>query len=244
VPEFCLLILSLLSINRADLRSVSATPSTSADSDIAEDVRVRLDRALGEVIETNAGVTNDQAHGAKESEDHEDAVEFRLFGSNAGHAIKIRSPSPRNKEPGFLGPPRPLSYYFTGELTEASKQKLIQAAISGRDVLKISHSRWYGCALPWKVISGEGSESSGIGVDASRPHADVRKKKSRPGKKYRIALRKKAASEKEKKEIAQKQAQEKDDYLREKRTRKNRERQLKRRAKEKAKKAEVETIQE
>lgn len=164
-------------------------------------------------------------------DDEEEEVEFRLFNTNGPTKIRVRSPTPGNTEPAFLIPSRPTSYYFTGEPSEEVKQTFIVSAVSGIDVLSRSASRWQGCALPWKVFPADGK-----GDVAKLATAKAGKTRTRPGKKYRLSVRKKENAKAEKKLAEQKQAEEKEAYLREKKSKMNRQKQIKKRAKEKAQK--------
>ena len=66
-------------------------------------------------------------------------------------------------------------------------------------------------------------------------------RRTRPGKKRRVALRKQAQKLKEKKEQAERALQEKIEAEKEKRTRRNREKKVKKKARVKAKKAGLDT---
>jgi hypothetical protein len=104
--------------------------------------------------------------------------------------------------------------------------------MDGRSVLELSRQPWPGCALPWKVrtISAAGMRKE---VLVGHPPTLVTveekvHKRTRKGKKMRIAIRKKLQASKEKEGEKERLAREKEEALREKKTRLNRERKIKR----------------
>ncbi|KAM5450698.1 hypothetical protein MaudCBS49596_004229 [Microsporum audouinii] len=169
--------------------------------------------------------------------------------------IRLRSPSPSARpagDGGFTVPFRGWDYYFsnpamvmravgdgswqsgsrdrdTSKRLEMIKETFRDAAVDGDTVLaRAASASWPGCHLPWRVvhIPAPKVKSASSTVSASKPEASLSGKKKKPGKKRRIALRKRVVSKKAAEEAE-----------REKRNRKNRERKVKRRQKERDKKA-------
>lgn len=147
-----------------------------------------------------------------------------------------------------MRPHRSQSYYFADPVTSVDKRKLEIAALTGNQVLARSNSSWPGSAYTWKVLH---LPPSGLTKDLkAQTSSQVRfagllgdkqeKKRTRPGKKYRIKLRKRSAASAAKKDAKKAAAEAKEAAEREKRTRRNREKKVKRKAKEKAKKEGVE----
>lgn len=103
-------------------------------------------------------------------------------------------------------------------------------------MIKRSRSPWPGSAYAWKVtiVSAAGKARSSTAEETQRG-AGVGTRK-RIGKKHRIALRKKAQAEAEKKAAATRTAAEREAAERERRTKRNREKKVKKKEKEKAKK--------
>jgi hypothetical protein len=166
----------------------------------------------------------------------EDETELRLFAAplNAApqsHKIRLSSPGADSGDPGFLLK-KPRSYYFADGPTSEEEGAFRAAAIDGRSVLDLSRQPWPGCALPWKVrtISAAGMKKE---VLVGHPPMLVTveektHKRTRKGKKTRIAIRKKLQAFKEKEGEKERLAREKEEALREKKTRLNRERKIKR----------------
>jgi hypothetical protein len=155
----------------------------------------------------------------------------------ASNKITIRSPTPDVPSSGrFINPNRPKSYYFT---TTPPPPSITLSAISGPTILSSSHSPWPGTFLPWRVIH---LSSSTTKLPPSKPLYDVPKsqaiRKSRKlSKKRRIQLRTRS-------KLMDAKVKEKEQHLREKKTRLNRERKVKRREKEKMEKAQKEKERE
>lgn len=115
-------------------------------------------------------------------------------------------------------------------------ERLESVAVSGDDVIVRSRSPWPGSAYAWKVTTvSAASKVRSSTTEETQRGAGVGKRK-RIGKKHRIALRKKAQVEAEKKAAATRTAAEREAAEREKRTKRNREKKVKKKEKEKAKK--------
>jgi hypothetical protein len=173
--------------------------------------------------------------------DEEGQFEFRLFSTSAPQRIVI-APDELKEQGGPLISTRPISFYVRGKLSPEELERYRIAAVTGGDILEESRKRAWGLEVPWRVrtiVVSAGSKATGskssqsggtTGLDGMAGEATGRK---RPGKKRRIALRKK---EKVKKEEESKRMT-KEEHVKEKKKRLNREKKLKRRQKEREKKA-------
>lgn len=219
-----------VSISRKDLEDDSESYGSGSGSESSEvDVETRnfIKEKLGqlniefvEVLSNTADEPNDQPL--------TDELEFRLFsGPTVDNFTKIRIRSPEIDDlPGaFVVARRPLSYYFQGDLSKEQEKQLNEVAVSGELVISQSSTIWSGCHLPWKVLTVTQSRKDTHGLEAhSHVKASGKTKRTRLGKKSRIAKRKKLAA------VSQ-QKLEKESHLRDKKTKKNRAQQLKRREK-------------
>ncbi|KAF2203686.1 hypothetical protein GQ43DRAFT_249917 [Delitschia confertaspora ATCC 74209] len=229
------------SVRRNALHSPETSPRSSPDPSFTELFRSRITQ--NEFSYTNVEPINDGPFS-----DDDDEAEIRLFAgppsTTAPQALKIRvaSPDMGDKEPGFVVPNRPHSYYFS-ELDAQTKKEFEAVAVDGQTVIRWSQEPWPGCAIPWKVktISSNRIKKSVL-IGHPQKIIDVteaeNKKRTRKGKKMRIALRKKSQAASAKAEEGKRRALEKEETEREKRTRRNREKKVKKKAREKAKKAE------
>ncbi|KAF2478587.1 hypothetical protein BDY17DRAFT_328123 [Neohortaea acidophila] len=232
-------------ISRSELVSVSGSEDSSPEPTAAESLKT-LDAFNSTDFTTTTIAADVTANPANESED--DELDFRLFSAGAKrqaesgreptavHKIRLRSPSVDSGKAGFIQPERNSDYYFTSPINNVEKQNIILAAVTGKQVQERAKQPWPGSAYPWKVLH---LSSTHLHKSMRRPIPAVfskvvddssPKKRTRPGKKYRIRVRaKKAASEAA---VASKELAE-----RENRARKNREKKLKKRARDKVKKA-------
>ncbi|KAF1833163.1 hypothetical protein BDW02DRAFT_501354 [Decorospora gaudefroyi] len=223
-------------VRREELQSPASSPRASPDPDLEALLRSKINTQFN--FTTTKNSVEDVAY------DEEEETELRLFAtpSNATpqtHKIRLSSPSADNGEPGFLVK-KPRSYYFVHEPTSKEEGAFRAAAIEGRSVLELSRQPWPGCALPWKVRT---ISSAGIRKDVLVGHPpkpvtveEKAEKRTRKGKKARIAIRNKLQASKEKQAERARLAQEKEEAEREKRTRRNREKKVKRKARDQAKK--------
>ena len=223
-------------MRRADLYSPAPSPRSSPDPELEHLLRARFEHdftfttiAQHDVVAPDAGKSDDE-------------VELRLFATplNAAptvHTIRLSSPGARG-EAGFLIK-KPRTYYFAEDPSAADAANLRAAAVDAKTVLELSSTPWLGCALPWKVLR---ISAAGMQKSVLIPHpqvtvtaADTVPKRTRLGKKSRIALRKKLAALRFKGEDDARVAKKKEEAAREKKIRLNREKKLKRRAKKQAK---------
>lgn len=192
---------------------------------------------------------HDAGHVEDAVQSDEDEAELRLFATPANAApatlkVRLSSPGPdRGDGSGFLVK-KPQSYYFADEPTSDEELALQASAIDGSTVLELSRQPWPACAMPWKVLklTPDGMKKTVlIGHPAVLATVDEKDpKRTRKGKKARIALRKKKEANKGKQEERARLAAEKEEAEREKRTRRNREKKVKKKAKAQAKKIEGE----
>jgi len=178
--------------------------------------------------------------------EEEDGVEFRLFAAPAkdanGASQKIRYQSPKadDRPPGLVNPYRDRGYYFAAELSAEQRAQYASVVLSTQDVVALSKQPWPGAHLPWRVtrLSASGRVISALKSHASAPAAvnDEGRKRARPGKKARIAARKKLAAKRVKEELASQSRAEKEVADREKRTQRNREKKVKKKQRDKVKK--------
>ncbi|KAL1601539.1 hypothetical protein SLS60_006454 [Paraconiothyrium brasiliense] len=228
---------SAKSIGRAELRSPASSPRSSPDPELTEFLKARVQNEFTfTTYEDDAEEVREDAPG---SDEEADLVLFAGPSQTAG-SRKIRLSSPdANGEPG-LRVKKPRGYYFAEEVTSEKDKQYRAAAVTGSDVLNMAKVPWPACALPWKVQTITPAGLKKI-VLVGHPPALVEveeniKKKTRKGKKSRIALRKKTQATNDKQAEQARLAQEKEEAEREKRTRRNREKKVKRKAREQAKK--------
>lgn len=174
-----------------------------------------------------------------EEEKLETAYNFRLF-SGAGAGISTITVSQSDEivcndmSGGFLSAHRPLSSYIAAPASDEYRQQLIDIAVEGETVYSWSKLRSYAWERPWRVqVINVGTKLHAAQVSKGQLHNNIVPvekcgKRQRPGKKSRIALRKRVRAC-ELTQIAH----------RAKRVRRNREKKLKRKAKAKASKAQL-----
>ncbi|KAH6642675.1 hypothetical protein C7974DRAFT_409214 [Boeremia exigua] len=228
-------------VHRDELRSPEQSPRSTPDRDIEELLRQRVSAQYAFTT------TEQHSDGLDAVQSDEDETELRLFAAPANAApatVKVRLTSPgldKGDGSGFLVK-KPKSYYFADEPTSDEELALQASAIDGRTVMELSKLPWPACAVPWKVrtITKDGIKKAVL-VGHPPMLATVEgkdHKRTRKGKKARIALRKKKQASKDKQEERIKLAAEKEAAEREKRTRRNREKKVKKKAKAQAKKGE------
>jgi hypothetical protein len=216
-------------VRREDLQSPASSPRSTPDPELEDLLRSKTHTEFA--FTTTEIDVEDAAHS------DEDETELRLFAAPADAApqsykIRLSSPGADGGDPGFLVK-KPRSYYFADEPTSEEEGAFQAAAIEGRSVLELSQQPWPGCALPWKVrtISAAGLRKE---VLVGHPpilvtvEEEAAHKRTRKGKKTRIAIRKKLQASQAKVGEQARLAQEREEALREKKTRLNRERKIKR----------------
>lgn len=223
-------------MRREDLQSSLSTPRSSPDPELVDLFRNTQNDDFA-LVEKSWQASHDPE---TQEEKENDMVSFRLFASaptrTKEQIIRIRSPSIETQKPGLIQPHRPQSYYFTGNDSHQLNAQFAIAAVDGNDIIARSKQACPGSRMPWRVAvidpaqdqTGKSATMKTTSTPGSEPA-----KKTKPGKKHRIALRTKKAASKAAaadKEIAE----------REKRTKRNREKKVKKREKEKAKKSVLE----
>ncbi|KAG5967238.1 hypothetical protein E4U58_002268 [Claviceps cyperi] len=171
--------------------------------------------------------------------------EFRLFFSRHPTKVTLEDDSEPPQE-GRLAHPRPQSFYLANHIPPSLQNEYRSAAISGEDVLLQSQRPSWGMAYPWKmtriVVTRRARGKSGntstrvdadADVDVDTDMESRKRQRKRPGKKKRIAERKKMQALKEKNQMETKRALDKEEQLKEKKKRLNRIKKLRKRAKNK-----------
>ncbi|KAF2717811.1 hypothetical protein K431DRAFT_232262 [Polychaeton citri CBS 116435] len=212
------------------------------------------------IKESGGNFNHDSTHTGVVS-DKEEEFDFRLFAAPAKtssetvqtaqptYKIKLRSPSPDDKEPGFVESTRSLDYYFTQPPSVQEHAEFSASAVSGTEVLLRSRSLWPGSQYTWRVlhvsskgqvgdVSGTQRPSSSTAFSTSAADSSLPKRRTRPGKQVRMQKRTKMAAKNNQAAEVERKTMEDEADEREKRIRRNREKKLKRRAREKAKKVE------
>lgn len=222
-------------VSRADLASPESTTEPASDPEVIARLKQLGDFDFVQRSEDTVG------HGDETHDDDGDDLDFQLFATSKTTAapanrIRLRSPTPTVGEPGFVQANRDSSYYFAPTLSSKDKDNLQYSALSGVQVLTNAHIPWPGSAYPWKILHLPSSSltrsarSQSTALLAKRLEAGAEpKKRTRPGKNFRIKVRTKLAASKA--AVERKEAEE-----REKRTRRNREKKVKKKMREKAKK--------
>ncbi|EMC96736.1 hypothetical protein BAUCODRAFT_488137 [Baudoinia panamericana UAMH 10762] len=226
-------------ISRSELHSPESTPEPAPDDEVV----ARLQQGLVEFDY----LPHERDIAALIDDDVEGQLDFRLF-ATPGDAdpttkIRLRSPTPQLYEAGFVNSQRPRTCYFADA---TNKQQYESVSISGEQVKAMSQNPWPGYAYEWKVLhlppSGQTRQARALcepifskllGKDL--PDSTRRK---RLGKKARIKLRSKLAVSRQKAETQRIDIEARELAERVKRARKNRDKKLKKRARDKAKKAE------
>lgn len=228
----------LFRVSRRDLEdsgSCEGDPSADAEDTIQDSARQKLKALQFEFIDATE----------PKGEAIQDEIEFRLFSGDPNTAvvrrIKIKTPELNDRPPGFVIPSRPSTCYFKNELSQQEQVAFQASAVSGEDVKARSRSHWPGCYLPWRVITTNRYGKVDVKLDAHviAPKSIEKSNHPRIGKKARIAKRKKLEAVLEQKRTEEASIKEKEAALREKKTKKNRAQKVKRREKERAKKAAV-----
>ncbi|KAM3423248.1 hypothetical protein BST61_g693 [Cercospora zeina] len=229
-------------ISRADLLAAEPSPPSSPD--------LLAIKSLQEFDFVHHETLPD-AHDQEQENGAEDGLEFQLFAPAAGKTentsgiakIRLDSPDLANAEPSLVNPNRDPRYYFTSTPSPEEQQNFEAAAMSGQDIIAQSRNSWPGMAYPWKVLHLSKTKKQqkvlapSDALFAKLVESQGVQKRTRPGKKARVAVRMRLAAAKAKQEEKQKAAEVKEAEEREKRTRRNREKKVKKKNREKAKKA-------
>ena len=234
-------------MRRSDLQATDSSRESSIDLNAIE--RLRSGNFFSTETANSEYASAAQAHIQVDNDEPEnEEVAFRLFAPTTGggssqnaQVIRLRSPTPEEKEPGFLRPRTSDRYYLTGPLPKYLQRQYDVAAVTGDDVRSQGKIHWPGSAYSWKMITIPSSQAKQALANAERfPRLvpqDNEKKRTRLGKKGRIKKRQKMTLRAMKKEEETKAKEVKELAEREKRARRNREKKFKKRARDKAKKS-------
>ncbi|KAL8786646.1 MAG: hypothetical protein Q9213_002675 [Squamulea squamosa] len=231
-------------VGRSELYPRSSSPASIDSHDQLRDTwRRKLDLAYKDGIsDQQTHDTNSRVGSPAETLDdlNEEAYDFKLFSQKPSQAtisapqpprVLLRSPSPEVKDPAFVYQTRSHKFYFTGIITPEQMARFQDAAIEGQDVLRESQTKWPGLMLPWRVTTIAFSAAKRANAVSSTTAAVEVGKRRKPGKKRRIIIRSKAQARKEREEATRLAEAEKATIAMEKRSRRNREKKLKRREK-------------
>jgi len=225
-------------VSRSALQSPASTPELASNAEVTARLKDLNDFEY---------VGHENGHA--ENPENEEQLDFRLFATTQtkpgeeSRKIRLKSPTPTFADPSFTQPNRDLSYYFAGPLSDSNQLQLENAAVAGQQVIARSSSPWPGSAYSWKVTRLPVTSLSGsIPIDATASTRVLKdeatsSERKRPGKKSRIKLRVKLASQSCQQETLLAATASKEAAEREKKTRRNREKKAKKKMREKAKKA-------
>ncbi|VUC21524.1 unnamed protein product [Clonostachys rosea] len=232
-------------VRREELNGSDCSDGPDVERDAV--LHAQLLAQLGKMIEIGPAEKGTQPQpGRSRSSPNEDSdtqmedgireLEFCLFGGAGAVPTKVvLEDDSQSDGEGGLVPTRPYSFYFPGRPSRELQKEYDFSAVSGQDVLERSRLRFWGMEYPWRVTHITTTRKGGPIAHAGEEKADL-KKKRRPGKKQRIALRVKAKQRAAEVEAASKQAAEKEEQVKDKKKRMNRLKKLRKRAKEKEKK--------
>ncbi|KAG8532822.1 uncharacterized protein KY384_002700 [Bacidia gigantensis] len=211
---------------------------------------------LDELVEHYGPLQHSEAPTLEPKDDtHEesDTFEFRLFSKDTKYGaadasrhdsprkIALRSPTPVRGDGGFVVARRPKSYYFIQQASEDQESQYRDATISGEGILAGLAIKWKGSELPWRVSHVTSSIRPALRSTNGGDPAGDRTKRTRKGKKSRIAARTRIAEISKRKMAEQRQKIEEEEAEKLKRMNKNREKKLKRRQKKRDTKAAIST---
>lgn len=237
------------SVRRSELHSSSS--KSSPDTDLEQVFLQRLNEENCEALipapllnnGDSAVEMHDDAHTTAEEEQE---FEFRLFATSAANnpvsRIRVGSPDPTDRPPGLVVPHRPNSYYFANEPNANAKARLASVAVSGSEVRLRSRIPWPGCFLPWRVvnITTSGKVLASLNKHVAYESSEgISQRRSRKGKKARIATRKRVAAEKERLRDEAMRKEDKEIQEKIKRAKRNREKKVKQRERNRRKKAQA-----
>ncbi|RDA95647.1 hypothetical protein CP533_1134 [Ophiocordyceps camponoti-saundersi (nom. inval.)] len=238
-------------VRREDLEASDDVSQSSLDDTnnaaLRASLQAQLEKSLGlelgDVRSSTDKVRNDvstsQTSRALDNKENEAGeFEFRLFSTAGSAPTVVLDVDEEAAGEGDIVVKRPPSYYFAIDLPDRLRQEYEVASVSGEDVLARSRCRSWGLELPWKVttittVAKANPDSGSTAESSANRKADKRK---RPGKKTRIALRKRERAARERHDLMVKQEMDKAEHLKIKKTKLNRAKKMRRRAKDKEKK--------
>nr|POF17581.1 hypothetical protein CFP56_12995 [Quercus suber] len=235
-------------VRRSELRSPRSTPPSSPGVTTLEHVRPSREFVY---IDYDAPTTD-----APLAE--EEALDYLLFAPDplnrqTTQKITIRTPTPQISDSGFVVPSRPDGFYFTSGKSSIQFQ---QAAITAEQIHAQSRVPWSGSSYPWRVmhvpLAAVTKAARAIGSNTCGAERCSTSKRRRQGKKGRIRERCRREAERQQYEKVRRPAQASgmaagegqtsrplSEAARLEKSARNREKKLKRRAREKIKKAEM-----
>lgn len=178
--------------------------------------------------------------------EEEQGFEFRLFSNstNTSAARVVLEPEEDNDGGGtFIRKDRDKNYYFATPATGDRKTGFETMAVSGETILAWRNIRARGLEVPWRVKTIKIHSSSKLKPDGSTQvtvivdDGEKDRKKCKPNKKRRVILREKQRKKEKLEEEKRKRNEGKEAAEREKKTRLNRAKKVKRKEKQKAFKA-------
>lgn len=169
-----------------------------------------------------------------DADDGLEEYDFCLFGGAGAPTKVVLEDDSRPTGDGGLDARRPRTFYLAKEASEEEKERYLYAAVTGDQVLERSRQRWWGMEYPWRVTHITTTVKTGPdGKRQVQSSGDDKAKRRRPGKKTRLAMRKKERTNKQQAEDAEKKAEAKEEHIKEKKKRMNRLKKMRKRAKSK-----------
>ncbi|KAI4281619.1 MAG: hypothetical protein L6R38_003560 [Xanthoria sp. 2 TBL-2021] len=226
-------------VRRSELRSRSTSPCSASSDEVKDQWRRKLHLAYKDGISEQLTHDTHRPDGTPSEflgDPSEEAYEFQLFSQKSRPSavstpqplkVQLRSPSPEVKEPGFIRPARSQDFYFTGAVTPEAQKRFRSVAIEGERP---------GSHLRWRLTTLTLPSYKKVNADSNLLETAQAGKRKRPGKKRRIAVRTETQARKRREEVVQIAEAEKAAVLLEKRSRRNREKKLKRREKARSQK--------
>lgn len=200
-------------------------------------------RNRGEQAGPAAGENGDEAVETEEDERPE-TFEFRLFGARKpATTVVLEKDRPFKPGEGGIVARRPTSFYFSRP-SQREREEYASVLVTWEQIMEKSRQRAWGLEKPWKTIASitvsDGRSNGGQKGSATVAAGDGDGKKrtrKRPGKKSRIASRKRDRAAAAKKAAEEKARLEKEEHLKAKKKRLNHIKKVRARAKAKQKKA-------
>lgn len=155
-------------MRRADLRdsdesNVSSDSDSSYGSDFEDALNAHIAKALGIDHDATGGtfqVDSLEVESACEAnaadqvmQTSDDGYEFNLFSTSGGPTTKVVLVDPNEQGDGALVRPRSASYYKVLPLSSEQRDQFAFAALSGDDVYRLSQRRNWGLEMPWRVTT-------------------------------------------------------------------------------------------
>ncbi|CEJ81107.1 hypothetical protein VHEMI01253 [[Torrubiella] hemipterigena] len=155
-------------VRREDLRDsdesdVNSDSDSSYGSDFEDTLNAHIAKALGidhDAIGATFQVDSLEIESAYEAnatdqamQTSDDGYEFNLFSTSGGPTTKVVLVDPNEQGDGALVRPRPASYYKILPLSSEQREQFAFAALSGDDIYMLSRQRNWGLEMPWRVTT-------------------------------------------------------------------------------------------